>query len=205
MTGEKEISGFSKHMEYGMLSLVRNGRRTGILRRTKGETTTMTFDTSAFSEVMTKSLGAMTLEKLLGGLVTLIVCLVVIRIVTKIVKRITAKVNWDPRVEKYLATGVKAVLYILAALIVADVNKVAGQEIRALPFLHWWTFLGYFHAIGEGQLSAVVTIRDKLSRGKKLEEWEKDYYRENRKTVELQRRLSREEIREQERIQALLE
>jgi len=92
-----------------------------------------------------------------------------------------------------------------AALIVADVNKVAGQEIRALPFLHWWTFLGYFHAIGEGQLSAVVAIRDKLSRGKKLEEWEKDYYRENRKTVELQKRLSREETRERERIQALLQ
>lgn len=92
----------------------------------------MTFDTSAFSEVMTKSLGAMTLEKLLGGLLTLAVCLIVIRIVTKIVERITAKVNWDPRVEKYLATGVKVVLYILAALIVADSFGIPVTSLIAL-------------------------------------------------------------------------
>ena len=28
--------------------------------------------------------------------------------------------------------------------IVADVNKVAGCEIRALPYLHWWTFIAWF-------------------------------------------------------------
>jgi len=33
--------------------------------------------------------------------------------------------------------------------IVADVNKVAGTEIRAVEFLHWWTFLAYFNAVGE--------------------------------------------------------
>ncbi|WP_312281981.1 Gp15 family bacteriophage protein, partial [Oscillibacter sp.] len=26
-------------------------------------------------------------------------------------------------------------------IIVADINKVAGCEVRALPFCHWWTFL----------------------------------------------------------------
>lgn len=91
-----------------------------------------------------------------------------------------------------------------AALIVADVNKVAGLEIRSLPFLHWWTFLGYFHAIGEGQLSAVVAIRAKLQKGKKLEDWEKSYYRENRQLIEMKKRYSREELQEQARLQALL-
>ena len=62
-----------------------------------------------------------------------------------------------------------------ARAIVADVNKVAGMEIRALTYLHWWTFLSWFHAIGEGQLSTVVSIRDKLRRGKKLEQWEKEH------------------------------
>ena len=28
-----------------------------------------------------------------------------------------------------------------ASLIVADVNKVAGREIRAESYMHWWTFL----------------------------------------------------------------
>ncbi len=92
-----------------------------------------------------------------------------------------------------------------APLIVADVNKTAGQEIRALPFLHWWTFLAWFHAIGEGQLSTVVSIRDKLRRGKKLEKWEKDFYRENKGQVDIQKRYSPEELQEQERLKKLLD
>ena len=92
----------------------------------------MTLDTSAFSDLMTTSLGAMTLEKLLTGLLTIAACLIVIRIVTKIVDRITAKVNWDPRVEKYLASGVKVALYILAALIVADSFGIPVTSLIAL-------------------------------------------------------------------------
>ena len=91
-----------------------------------------------------------------------------------------------------------------AQAIVADVNKVAGTEIRAVPYLHWWTFLSYFHAIGEGQLSTVVSIRDKLRRGKKLEEWEKDFYRENKSRVDLKKKYSAEDLAEQERLKKLL-
>ena len=72
-----------------------------------------------------------------------------------------------------------------ATLIVADVNKVAGKEVRALPFLHWWTFLSYFNGIGEGQLATVVSIRSKLAKGKKLESWELEYYLSNKSTVDL--------------------
>lgn len=91
-----------------------------------------------------------------------------------------------------------------AAVIAAEVNKVAGQEIRALPFVHWWTFLAWFHAIGEGQLSTLVGIRQKLRKGKKLEGYEKDYYREHKKAVDLQTRYSREEQRERTAIEKLL-
>ena len=91
-----------------------------------------------------------------------------------------------------------------APLIAADINKVACQEVRALPFVHWWTFLGWFHAIGEGQLSTVVTIRDKLRRGKKLEEQEREFYRVNRGLVERKKRLSPEEQAVRERLQKLL-
>ena len=45
-----------------------------------------------------------------------------------------------------------------AQVIVADVNKTAGAEIRSLPFLHWWTFVAYFNAIGEGQLAQGAVI-----------------------------------------------
>ena len=91
-----------------------------------------------------------------------------------------------------------------ALAIVADVNKVAGCEVRSLSYLHWWTFLSYFQAIGEGQLSTIVSIRDKLQRGKKLERWEQDYYRENRSRIDFKKKYSAEELAEQERLKKLL-
>lgn len=87
-----------------------------------------------------------------------------------------------------------------AQAIVADVNKVAGAEVRALPFLHWWTFMAYFNAIGEGQLSTLVSLRDKLVRGKKLEKWERDYYRKNKNRVDLKKRHSAKEQAEREQL-----
>lgn len=102
-------------------------------------------------------------------------------------------------------TGPKLIDWQLdGELIVADVNKAAGQEIRLLPFVHWWTFLSWFHAIGEGQLSTVVSIRDKLRRGKKLEKWEKDFYRENKSRVDMKRPLSQQEQQEKQKLEELL-
>lgn len=76
------------------------------------------------------------------------------------------------------------------AMIIADVNKVAGREVRALPFCHWWTFLAWFNGIGEGQLLTVVSIREKLRKHKKLTDWERDFYRENRSKIDFQRKYS---------------
>ena len=91
-----------------------------------------------------------------------------------------------------------------AAMIICDVNRAAGQELRSLPYLHWWTFLAYFHAIGEGQLSTVVSIRDKLSRGKQLEAWEKEYYRAHRCQVELPKRYTQQELEQRRQLEQLL-
>lgn len=91
-----------------------------------------------------------------------------------------------------------------AQAVIADVNKVAGCEIRSLQYLHWWTFLSFFQAIGEGQLSTLVAIRDKLRRGKKLEGWEKDYYREHKSRVDFKKKYSAEDLAEQERLKELL-
>lgn len=64
-------------------------------------------------------------------------------------------------------------------ILCAAVNSVANQEIRSLEYLHWWTFMGYFQSIGESVFSTVVSIRDKLNRGKPLEKWEKEFKRSN--------------------------
>lgn len=74
-----------------------------------------------------------------------------------------------------------------AQMIVASVNKVAGKEVRALEHMHWWTFIGLFYEIGEGQLSTIVSIRHKKATGKKLDKWEQEFYREHRDKVDFQR------------------
>lgn len=66
-----------------------------------------------------------------------------------------------------------------SAMICAAVNNVAHTEIRAIDYLHWWTFLSYYMSIGESVLSTVTSIRDKMMSGKKLEKWEKEYRNEN--------------------------
>ena len=91
-----------------------------------------------------------------------------------------------------------------ANIIIGEVNRVAGCEIREKAFIHWWTFLSYFHAIGEGQLSFLVSLRQKRLRGERLTDWEARYFRENRETVELKTKYSREERKERERLLRML-
>lgn len=66
-----------------------------------------------------------------------------------------------------------------APMICSAINNVAGKEIRAEEYIHWWTFLGYYMAVGESALSTVVNIRSKIVKGKKLEKHEQEFKREN--------------------------
>ena len=78
-----------------------------------------------------------------------------------------------------------------ANLIIPAVNKVAGQEIRALPYLHWWTFLGYYMEIQESFFSTVVGIRLKKSKGQKLDKQEKEFYQDNKAVIDLKKKANR--------------
>lgn len=69
--------------------------------------------------------------------------------------------------------------------LVAPVNRVCGQEIRAVPYMHWWTFLSYYYEIGgDCTFAQIVRIRDKLARGKALDKSERAWYRQNRHLVD---------------------
>lgn len=64
-------------------------------------------------------------------------------------------------------------------LVISAINQVAGKEVRAEPYIHWWTFMGYYMGIGEGAFATVVSIRYKILKGKKLEKHEKEFKRDN--------------------------
>ena len=65
------------------------------------------------------------------------------------------------------------------------VNKVNNADVRATDYMHWWTFFGLYMEIGESTFSTVVSIRDKKRKGKKLEKWEQEYYKNNKSIVDL--------------------
>lgn len=66
-----------------------------------------------------------------------------------------------------------------AQLICSAVNAVSNKEIRSEPYIHWWTFMGWYTAIGDSVFSTIISIRDKIVRGKKLEKHERDFRRDN--------------------------
>lgn len=70
--------------------------------------------------------------------------------------------------------------------IVAPINRIAGCEIRSLSYMHWWTFISYYYEIGECSFSNIISIRSKKTKGKKLEKWEQEFYRENRRMIDFQ-------------------
>lgn len=71
-------------------------------------------------------------------------------------------------------------------ILCAPVNRVLGKEIRSVKYLHWWTFLSAYREIGgDCTFAQVVSIRDKLARNKKLEKHEREWFKRNKKLVEI--------------------
>lgn len=89
-------------------------------------------------------------------------------------------------------------------LLIPAINRVAGREIRRDPDIHWWTFLGWFMEIGECTYSQVLNIRSKKSKGKKLEDWEQEFYSANRDICDIQDKMSEEEKEKERRLNEML-
>lgn len=84
-----------------------------------------------------------------------------------------------------------------APIIIPAVNAVAGHDIRMDEYIHWWTFLSYFMNVSaECVLSSVIRIRDKKAKGKKLDDTELEFIRNNRSMVELPEYMDEEEAAE---------
>ena len=74
--------------------------------------------------------------------------------------------------------------------IIAPVNRVVGHEIRADNHFHWWSFLAAYMEIGECTFAQIVHIRDQQHKGKTLEKFDRDWYRQNRDLVDLKTKIT---------------
>lgn len=71
--------------------------------------------------------------------------------------------------------------------IVAPINRVCSEEIRAVKYMHWWTFISAYYEIGgDCTFSQIVRIREKLAKGKNLDKSDAEWYRQHRDIVDLQ-------------------
>ena len=84
------------------------------------------------TELMNANLGDLSLGNIISATITLILCLLVIRIIKKIVGRILNKSHLEERIQKYVLTGVKTILYVLTALIVIDSLGIPTTSLVAL-------------------------------------------------------------------------
>lgn len=89
-------------------------------------------------------------------------------------------------------------------MIVPAVNKVIHSEVRAIPYMHWWTFFSYFMEAGECLLNTVIGIRSKKAFGERLDKWEKKFYHDNKNLIDIKTRLSEEEQAYKDKLNEML-
>ncbi len=87
---------------------------------------------SDISALLSKSVGKISLGDVLTAVMTLLFCMVVTRIVLKVVRRLAARTRLEPRVQKYLLSGLKLVLYLITAIIVVGSLGVDMTSLVAL-------------------------------------------------------------------------
>lgn len=78
-------------------------------------------------------------------------------------------------------------------LICSAINLQARTEIRSAPYMHWFTFAGYFLSIDGGAFATVMSLRYKRATGKSLEKHEREFIRNNPQYF-----VTKEELAEQE-------
>lgn len=85
------------------------------------------------------------------------------------------------------------------SMIMPAISKTLSVvDVRALPYLHWWTFLGAFCEIGEGLFAQIIHIREKLGKGEKLYKNEKEFLKNSKELIILRTEEERAEIAETE-------
>lgn len=85
-----------------------------------------------FTDFLNNSIGGISLGDIVAAIVALIVCLLIVRVVRRVVQRILDNAKLDKRAKKYILSAVRAILYLLTAIIV--ISKL-GIDLTSLVAL----------------------------------------------------------------------
>lgn len=69
--------------------------------------------------------------------------------------------------------------------LIAPINRIAGREVRADQYLHWWSFISYYMEIGDCFFAQIVRIRSLKAKGKLKSKQDKEFYRNNKDAIDL--------------------
>lgn len=87
---------------------------------------------ASISDIMDLTIGGLTLSKILSAAATLLVCLLAVRLLMKVARKLLSASKLDARIQKYLLTGVKLVLYVITVVIVAESLNINTTSLVAL-------------------------------------------------------------------------
>ena len=78
------------------------------------------------------NLGQVTVRNLLTALISLVVCLIAIRMVVALLRRVLQKTKLEAKLQKYIITGVRAVMWLIGILIIVDALGIPITSLVAL-------------------------------------------------------------------------
>ena len=87
---------------------------------------------SQLSSILTQTIGTFSISAILSAALTPLICLVVVRVLLKLTKKLLSGSKLDQRVQKYILSGIRLLLYIVTALIVADCLHINMTSLVAL-------------------------------------------------------------------------
>ena len=89
-------------------------------------------------------------------------------------------------------------------ILISPINKILGYEVRNPNInTHWWTFLSAYMEIGESLFATVIHIREKLIKGKKLDKWEQEFYKDNKSLIDFKEKKTQRSEEEKSAISEL--
>lgn len=70
--------------------------------------------------------------------------------------------------------------------ITPPISRVLGYSVRSEEnYTHWYDFVGAYMEIGDCYFAQIISIRNKIRKGKKLDEQDKLFYKEHKKDIDL--------------------
>lgn len=76
----------------------------------------------------------------------------------------------------------------------APVSRILGYSVRdSKNYTHWYDFVGAYGEIGDCYFAHVISVRSKLYMCKKLDESDRQFYKEHKKDIDLPMKLGQAE------------